>query len=50
VYPNSHASAERKKKEQKETKIRKTIKMKRKIKYIIYKVTYLPDNDTKNMT
>jgi len=39
-----------KEKEKEETKIRKTIKVKRKIKYIIYTVTYLLDNDAKNLT
>jgi hypothetical protein len=33
-----------------ETKIRKIIKVKRKIKYIIYTVTYLPGNGAKNLT
>ena len=39
-----------KEKEKEETKIRKTIKVKRKIKYIIYIVTYLPGNGAKNLT
>jgi hypothetical protein len=39
-----------KEKEKEETKIRKTIKVKRKIKYIIYTVTYLPGNGSKNLT
>jgi hypothetical protein len=39
-----------KEKEKEETKIRKTIKVKRKIKYIIYTVTYLPGNGAKNLT
>ena len=39
-----------KEKEEEETKIRKTIKVKRKIKYIIYTVTYLPGNGAKNLT
>ena len=54
---NSHASTEKKEEKEKEkeeeeeeTKIRKTIKVKRKIKYIIYTVTYLPGNGAKNLT
>jgi len=39
-----------KEKENEETKIRKIIKVKRKIKYIIYTVTYLPSNGVKNLT
>jgi len=51
VCPNSHVSAERKKKEEeKETKIRKTNKSEKKRKYIIYTITYLPGNGAKNLT
>jgi len=40
----------RKEKEKEETIIRKTIKVKRKIKYIIYTITYLSGNGAKNLT
>jgi hypothetical protein len=39
-----------KEEEKEETKIRKTNKSEKKRKYIIYTITYLPDNDTKNLT
>jgi len=38
------------KKKKKETKIRKIIKVKRKKIYIIYTITYFPDNGAKNLT